>query len=119
MINNWICRNCLFLKIRKTEFLLFGTNAKISLVTEFSLKIGDWYLNCITKFKYLGVFLDECLTWAAHVKYVLGKASKKVGMLGRLRKHLSTHAANTLYKSYVVPVLEYCGHAVIKGTVNP
>ena len=39
---------------------------------------------------------------------ILAKASKKVGMLGRFRKHLTTHAANTLYKSYIVPVLEYC-----------
>jgi len=31
-----------------------------------------------------------------------------VGMLGRLRKNLTVGAANTLYKSLIVPIFDYC-----------
>lgn len=37
IINNLILRNCLFLNTRKTEFLLFGTNARISQVNDFNI----------------------------------------------------------------------------------
>ena len=31
------------------------------------------------------------------MKYVLGKAGKRIGMLGRIRKNLTVHCANTIY----------------------
>ena len=49
IINNWIIRNHLFLNTRKTEFILFGTNARISQVTDFNVKIGNKQLNRVTK----------------------------------------------------------------------
>ena len=63
--------------------------------------------------------MDECLTWKAHVKYLLGKAGKRIGMLGCARKNISMHSANKVYKSYIIPVLDYCD-AVWNccGTVN-
>ena len=74
----------------------------------------------ISEYKYLGVVMDECLTWKAHVKYLLGKAGKRIGMLGYARKNISMHSANKVYKSYIIPVLDYCD-AVWNccGTVNP
>jgi hypothetical protein len=35
------------------------------------------------------------------------KASAKVGMLRRLRNDISMHNANIVYKSYVLPTLDY------------
>ena len=61
-----------------------------------------------SEFKYLGVVLDETLSWKAHTRYATSKAGKKVGMLGRLRKHLTSHAANSIYQAHILPVLEYC-----------
>ena len=46
--------------------------------------------------------------WKAHVKYLLGKVGKRIGMLGRARKNISMHSANKVYKSYIIPVLDYC-----------
>ena len=57
---------------------------------------------------YHGVVLDETLSWKAHTRYATSKAGKKVGMLGRLRKHLTSHAANSIYQAHILPVLEYC-----------
>ena len=55
----------------------------------------------------------------AHVKYLLGKVGKRIGMLGRARKNISMHSANKVYKSYIIPVLDYCDTVWnCCGTVN-
>ena len=106
IIYNWILRNRLH--TRKTEFLLFGTNARVSHVTDLSDGIGNLRLKPVTEFIYLGAVLDESLTWAAHVKHILTRAGSRVGMLGRLKKHLTTYATDILYRSFIVLVLKYC-----------
>jgi hypothetical protein len=45
------------------------------------------------------------------VKYVLGKAGKRIGMLGHIRKNVIVHCANTIYVSFIRPVLDYCDSA--------
>ena len=40
-------------------------------------------------------------------------------MLGRARKNISMHSANKVYKSYIIPVLDYCDTVLnCCGTVN-
>ena len=46
--------------------------------------------------------------WKAHVKYLLSKVGKRIGMLGRIRKNISMHTASTIYKSFTLPILDYC-----------
>ena len=72
-----------------------------------------------SEYKYLGVVMGECLTWKAHVKCLLGKVGKRIGVLGRARKNISMHSANKVYKSYIIPVLDYCDTVWnCCGTVN-
>ena len=52
--------------------------------------------------------LDESLTWKEHIKYLIAKAGKRIGMLGRTRKNISMASANQIYKSFIVPIFDYC-----------
>ena len=40
--------------------------------------------------------------------YVLGKAGKRVGMLSRIRTNVTTNTANLIYKTFILPVIDYC-----------
>ena len=51
----------------------------------------------VHEFSYLGVVFDERLSWGSHVKKMISKAGKHVGMLGRLCNNLMTHCANVIY----------------------
>ena len=55
--------------------------------------------------------MDECLTWKAHVKYLLSKAGKRIDMLGRTRKNLSMQTADQVYKTFTLPIFDYCDTA--------
>jgi len=108
IVNNWTHKNFLFLNKHKTEVVIFGMDARISQVSCFKVYIGNYELTRVSEFKYLGIVLDENVSWKAHVKYLITKGGKRVGMLGRLQKNLTVGAANTLYKLLIVPIFYYC-----------
>ena len=52
--------------------------------------------------------MDESLSWNAHVNYLISKVSKRIGILGRTRRSISMHTAGIIYRSFILPVLDYC-----------
>ena len=62
----------------------------------------------ISKYKYLGVIMDDSLSWKDYVHHILMKTSTRLGMLRRLRNDISMYAANIVYKYYILPILDYC-----------
>jgi hypothetical protein len=70
LIHNWLHLNKLFLNLTKTELVLFGTGANLAKVTNFQVTIGHYQLKRVMEYKYLGVFLDDSLTWKSHVEYI-------------------------------------------------
>ena len=80
--------------------------SRLSFVTNLSIHVSGNLIERVSEFKHLGVVLDEVLSWNAHVKYVLGEAGKRVGMLSRMRCNVTTNTANMIYKSFILPVLD-------------
>ena len=101
LLESWLRDNSLFLSKSKTECVLFGTASRLSTVTNFSIHVSGSLIERVSEFKYLGVVLDESLSWTAHVKYILGKAGKRVGML--IRTNVTTNTAHLIYKSFILP----------------
>ena len=60
---------------------LLGLPVQIS----FNIHIDGKQIERVHEFTYLGVGFDERLSWGSHVKKIISKAGKRVGMLGRLR----------------------------------
>lgn len=42
------------------------------------------------------------------MKYVIGKAGDRVGMLSQIRRNVATNAANLIFKSFILPVIDNC-----------
>ena len=58
--------------------------------------------------KLLGVFLDENLSWGAHIKSISRKISSGIGALKRIRPYVPLSLLETIYKSIVQPHFDYC-----------
>ena len=108
VLDSWLRMSGLFLNTSKTETVLFGTQARLNTVQNFTIQINGYVLKRVFEFKYLDVVFDQHISWNAHVKYLLAKAGKRVGMLGRIRHNLTTHCANIVYTSHIRPILDYC-----------
>ena len=58
--------------------------------------------------KFLGVIIDEKLTWKDHISFVRSKLAKTVGILYRVIHLLNRSALFILYCSLFLPYLTYC-----------
>ena len=106
-VNDWLVDNSLFIHPGKTECVLFGTGSRLA-TANLSVNIDGKELTRVPEYKYLGVILDESLSWNAHVNYLISKVSKRIGILGRTRRSISMHTAGIIYRSFILPVLDYC-----------
>ena len=58
--------------------------------------------------KFLGVYIDEHLSWKDHISYLCKQISKPIGMLFRSRFYLSSKTKLILYYSLIYPYITYC-----------
>ena len=71
--------------------------------------------------KHLGLNIDERLTWTDHVSTIVNKTSSRLGLLRRyiLRPRVPPLVIQTLFRTSVLPVLEYASLAWSGlGTIN-
>ena len=111
LLQMWLLDNILFLIKKTTEFVLFGTSARLSRVGDCTVNIGDHLVKRVLNFKYLGVVLDDALSWNCHLNSIFTNACKRIGMLGRIRQDITLNAANVIYKSFIFPIFYYCDSA--------
>ena len=64
----------------------------------------------VNKTKFLGVIIDNKLSWKDHVAHVVGKVWRGLGMIIKARNYLNKQGLLTLYYSFVYPYLTYCNH---------
>ena len=57
---------------------------------------------------FLGVFVDQHLSWKSHISYVAKKISKTIGIMSKSRFYLSRKSLLSLYYTLVYPYLNYC-----------
>ena len=92
-VSDWLTANKLTLNIKKSNFVLFHPYQKKLDYTP-NLKIFDHKsgtqisLESKTFVKYLGILLDNNLSWKALIDYISLKISKTIGILSRLRYYL-------------------------------
>jgi hypothetical protein len=72
-----------------------------------SYTLGDTPLASSNRFTYLGINVCHTLSFNAHIKQTLQKASGTLYMLMRALKNASCSAKRTSYFSICLPVLEY------------
>ena len=72
--------------------------------------IDDETIDEVKNTKFLGVIIDNKLTWKDHINYVAGKVSRAIGMIVKAKKYLRKEALLTLYYSFVYPYFTYCNH---------
>ena len=59
-------------------------------------------------YKYLGVEIDQSLTWRDHVEKIAKKASGGIGVLRRVKHLIPYHTLITMFKSIVLSYFDYC-----------
>ena len=87
--------------------MVFGKRMK-GCENTISTTIKGTTLEVVTHTKFLGVILDNALSWKDHTLYLAKKNSKSIGILSRARPFLSKTTLRQLYFSFLYPYLNYC-----------
>jgi hypothetical protein len=62
----------------------------------------------INEVGFLGVILDEHLTWKPHISQVARKMSKSIDIIKKVSFYLSKSSLEMLYYALVYPYMQYC-----------
>ena len=104
-ILDWLAANKLIINLNKTHLMLFTNKIPDAAI---SITANGQSITEITETKFLGVILDNKLTWEAHIKYISQKISKSVSILRMLKHTFPTNALKTIYHSLIYPYYTYC-----------
>ena len=108
-LKQWLDSNRLSLNVLKTKCLFTGTRYKISLhPSEPYICLDGHLIERVNSYKCLGVQVDETLSWEAHISDVVSKVAKVLAVLRRLRPICPQSTLVTIYKSLILPNLDYC-----------
>ena len=108
-IQNWFNANKLSLNADKTKYSFFNPLSyadKIPLRLP-ELKIGNTVIKREENMKFLGVLLDENMTWRRHIECIESKISKNLGILYKARYVLNLTCTKQLYFSFIHSYLNY------------
>ena len=106
-ITSWLHDNKLTLNVTKSKFMVIGGRNKLSQFNDIAIVANNDQLENVTKLKYLGVIINQHLTWHDHMKQLQSKIAKRLGVLEQI-KHLFLVYARRIYVStIVIPILEY------------
>ena len=104
-LKDWFDVNRLSLNISKTNYMIFSNRLKN---TDLKIEICNTSINRVNVTRFLGVLIDDRLTWKRQISYVNSKVSKSMFLLNRAKHVLNYDALLTLYNCIVLPYLTYC-----------
>ena len=110
LLTLWLNLNRLALNVAKTNFVIFRSPRKpvnhnvVLILNRKALAQKDHV-------KYLGILMDQHLTWKYQVSHVSKKVSRGVGILAKLRHFLDSKLLCNIYYCLVYSYLNYGIHA--------
>ena len=82
-VYRWLCVNKLSLNIKKTKYMLFHNKTKKRYRSCPSIKLKDVQLERVENFNFLGIIMNENLSWNSHIDLLCSKISRSIGILCR------------------------------------
>lgn len=108
VVAKWLDENDLIINLNKgkTESMLLGTSRRIQ-NNSIKVYLNDKLINFTTKYRYLGVLVDENVNLKEHFDQAFRKASGRLRLLRKIRSSLTMDAAECIYKCMIMPLLTY------------
>ena len=102
-LRTWLAANKLSQNVAKTHSSIIGSGQKLKNIQQTtavkpSLVIGKEKIFMIREMKYLGVYVDQHLSWYVQIANMVKKISKALGMQRYSKQYLPIKSVQTMYK---------------------
>ena len=124
-LSRWIIANKLYINYEKTNYMLFEPSSKTTdLDTNYNkiISLHGHQIERVDVVKYLGLFINEKLTWTEHINYLIDKVSSLSGILYRNKILLPSNCRRNIYFALIHSNISYCVEVyanVSKSALHP
>ena len=106
-IQEWLNVNELILNVSKTKFMIFHHHQRNIEQIVPDIKINSENNEKVSEFNFLGLTINENLSWKPHIQKISNKIARTLGIMCRLKKKLPAHIIRILYNSLIHLHLQY------------
>ena len=99
---NWYRANKLSLNVNKMVLLKFWTDGK-----KFDIEVESVNIVNLSHPKFLGIMVDDCLTWKHHVNAVTNRVRSNRKLLTNAKNLLNANALRNIYQGHIYSHLTY------------
>jgi hypothetical protein len=109
-VKEWCNSNKLSINFSKTNFMIVKSARKKDMQIDIKIQNADG--SCVSlerkdHIKYLGVMIDDTISWKYHIPYICSRVSRGIGILSKLRHYLSITQLKQLYYNIIYPHISY------------
>jgi len=112
-VTQWFKANKLSVNAGKTNYMLMGTrhgNSKYvtsSADKNITIELDNTKLQRVNSTKFLGVIIDENLTWKNHIDGISKTIARNIGVLNKLKHSIPERILYSLYCTLILPYVNY------------
>ena len=106
-VDKWATQWGFRISVQKTKTMVFS---KKKVTDDLKLTISGQEAERVDSFKYLGIWLDQKLTWSMHIQSMVERCKKVLNVMRCLRGTewgASRHALRTIYTGLIRSVFDY------------
>ena len=113
-VREWLQTNKLSLNTVKTELMIIGTSQRLNQLdqnprsTHYATNTEGQNIRRVKFISYLGMKVDDKLTWDHHIEHISSKISCNIGILKRIRHFIPQDSLLLLYHTLTEPYFRYC-----------
>ena len=117
-VNNYMVLNLLHINLNKSVYMHFRPNYNIqerltcARIRQYDyenvVKITEHKLKKVDKVRFLGIMIDEKLSWEPHIEHLVSKLNMKIVMLKRITKFIPKSEYRKLYDTLFKSHMNYC-----------
>lgn len=108
LIYDWLQANKLSLNIKKTKYMVFRYHQKPrDQLPKLDIYIKGYNLEQVNNFEFLGLTINETLSWRDHIEKTANKISKVIGILARSKRYLHSSILLKIYNALILSRVNY------------
>ena len=114
-LSNWLSANKLFLNIQKTKYMIVHNRSD---PVDLNICIGNSAVQRTDEHKFLGVYLDQRLTFASHTSKICSKIARNIGIIRKISFNAPCYVLRKLHYAFIHSQYTYAITAYGSATVS-
>lgn len=108
ILSKWLKQNQMKMNKNKTVSSIIHDQRKTNIRNKCKIVIHGVKIEEVKQVKYLGIIIDDDLTFRENSVSTVGKIGRELNIFYRLNNSVSSYTKSIIYKSIISPDFEYC-----------